>query len=378
MHILFIAPRYHTNQHYWVKALKDAGHSVSFWVRKKAGAEEYSLLEPRLVEPATRGDGHMRNTGAVRNSGHSRRRRVKRFSSLLETERPDAVVVRNPGEPFGKAALRALHRAGIPVVLYSQRPLYYREARHRRLVTALLQWRMSVGRDDRYAPWITPVRGDRRPNAKTPPNWHHIPFVMEPDPVAEQALGNRTWCPDGVRRVIMVAKYMARKNHLLLVRALHELSSHYPVSLELVGGAGHPDYTAVRAEVEAYIHEHKLDWVTLTPSVRYAELQEKMRDFDLFVLPSRNEAVGVSLLEAMGKGLPVVCSTTTGARDYVEHGGNGRIFQSDSLSDLRDQLHELLADPANLPAMGRRSLELVRTVHSPQAFLERFTPLLRP
>ena len=30
MHFLFTAPVYHTNQHYTVKALLDAGHEVSF------------------------------------------------------------------------------------------------------------------------------------------------------------------------------------------------------------------------------------------------------------------------------------------------------------------------------------------------------------
>lgn len=361
MHIVFVAPRFHTNQYFWVKALQDAGHSVSFWVRKKANTEEHALIEPRLI--------------MSRPQGRSGRRRLYReFASLLSSERPDAVVVRNPGEPFGRAVLAPLRKLGIPVVLYSQRPLNERPPWYRRVATTLLQRRM--GKCDARAPWITPIRGGRSDEVRAPRNWHYIPFVMEPDSEAEQEHATRVWCPGGVRRILMVGKYMRRKNHLLLVQALHELSRRYPVSLELVGGTGRDDYKTVYRDVTAYVSEHELDWVTLTPTIPYAELQKKMRNYDLFVLPSRDEAVGVSLLEAMGKGLPVVCSTTAGARDYVEHAGNGRIFESDSLTDLRDQLDVLLSDPAILPAMGRRSLELVRTVHSPEAFLDRFIPLL--
>ena len=35
MHFLFTAPRYHTNQHFAVKALIDAGHEVSFLALRK-------------------------------------------------------------------------------------------------------------------------------------------------------------------------------------------------------------------------------------------------------------------------------------------------------------------------------------------------------
>ncbi len=395
MHIVFIAPRYHTNQHYWVKALRDAGHTVSFWVRKRAGAEEHALCTPRVVEPEDDGapagagvgrTGGSRALSGVRSAdarggqaGPGKRRRSKRrrrwssdaFRALLADEKPNAVVIRNPAEPFSRAAFAPVRESGARVVLYSQGPLFRREPLLRRLASARLQRRMGG------APWITPVRGDRRPPAEhEPANRYFVPFVMEPDRQAEAAIDERPFCPGGVRRVLMVAKYMPRKNHLLLVRALHALAGRFEISLELVGGGGRSEYERAREEVAAYVREHRLDWVTLRPPMPYARLQEHMRGFDLFVLPSRNEAVGVSLLEAMGKGLPVVCSSTTGARDYVEDRGNGRIFESDSLDDLRLTLEELLAGPERLREMGRRSLELVRTVHSPEAFLRRFLPLI--
>ena len=46
--ILFVAPRYHTNQVGIVRALMNHGHDVHFHVRTKGFTEDYSLVEPKL------------------------------------------------------------------------------------------------------------------------------------------------------------------------------------------------------------------------------------------------------------------------------------------------------------------------------------------
>ena len=46
MRFVFTAPRYHTNQHYAVKALLDAGHEVSFLALRRGQSEVYEVLHP--------------------------------------------------------------------------------------------------------------------------------------------------------------------------------------------------------------------------------------------------------------------------------------------------------------------------------------------
>ena len=49
MHFLYTAPRYHTNQHFAVKALLDAGHEVSFLALARGQSEEYEALDPTVL-----------------------------------------------------------------------------------------------------------------------------------------------------------------------------------------------------------------------------------------------------------------------------------------------------------------------------------------
>ena len=49
MKILFVAPCYHINLHFFVKALKDTGHDVEFLAIFKVKSENYEFLKPKVV-----------------------------------------------------------------------------------------------------------------------------------------------------------------------------------------------------------------------------------------------------------------------------------------------------------------------------------------
>lgn len=396
MRVLFIAPRYHTNQHYWVKSLQEAGHHVAFLVISREGLEETSRLTPEVL-PLSRTYRLLKRIIPGRNDKKHGWASIATVLRHLRAEAPDAVVIRDPLLPMSWRAVLAARALRLRIVLYTQRE------RRRSRMGAKIRVLQAVRRLAGNVPMITPVEGgvdvpgvgaatdggdaagvrvaagaDRHEAAAplVPRGWHHVPFVMEPDPAGDY--DSREWCPDGVRRVVMVAKYLPRKNHMLLVQALESLVERYPIQLDIFGGHDTPEYRREYEAVGDYIYARGLHWIRRFEPVSWAELQRHLHAYDLYILPSRDEQVGVSLLEAMGKGLPVIASTTAGARDYIEHGGNGRIFQSDSLEDLRVQADVLLRDPAILRSAGRRSLELVLTRYSPRAFLERFMPLVQP
>jgi len=66
--------------------------------------------------------------------------------------------------------------------------------------------------------------------------------------------------------------------------------------------------------------------------------------FDLFVSPSRSEPFGLSIVEAMASGVPVVTSMSEGAREIVEDDQTGRLVPIGNVQALANAIGELLSD----------------------------------
>lgn len=75
-----------------------------------------------------------------------------------------------------------------------------------------------------------------------------------------------------------------------------------------------------------------------------AEVADWLRAIDIFVLPSRSEALSNSLMEAMACGCAVVASRVGGNPELVEHGETGLLFEPLDVADLATQLELLLRE----------------------------------
>jgi glycosyltransferase involved in cell wall biosynthesis len=71
---------------------------------------------------------------------------------------------------------------------------------------------------------------------------------------------------------------------------------------------------------------------------------EWLSRIDIFVLPSRSEALSNALMEAMACGCCPVASRVGGNPELVEAGRNGLLFEVDAVDELAGHLRELVAD----------------------------------
>jgi UDP-glucose:(heptosyl)LPS alpha-1,3-glucosyltransferase len=82
---------------------------------------------------------------------------------------------------------------------------------------------------------------------------------------------------------------------------------------------------------------------------------------DAFVLPTRYEAFGLVIAEAMATGIPVLTTNAAGAAEYLEHGRNALLIDSPPRSEeIADLLDRLLDDDdlrMRLGRHGRRTAE---------------------
>src|SRR5436309_15509081 len=82
---------------------------------------------------------------------------------------------------------------------------------------------------------------------------------------------------------------------------------------------------SIRDDVKPILSRYRdlpIDW---TPPLPHAQLAERLRSADVFVLPSLEEGLVRTALEAMACGLQVVLTPNTGANDFVLPGINGQV-----------------------------------------------------
>jgi glycosyltransferase involved in cell wall biosynthesis len=72
-----------------------------------------------------------------------------------------------------------------------------------------------------------------------------------------------------------------------------------------------------------------------------------------------SELLGLSVLEAMASGLPVVASRLGGVPEIVVDGETGFLVDPGDVDELHDRLALLLGDPVLAADMGRRAREVV-------------------
>ena len=256
LHFVFTAPRYHTNQHFVVKALLAAGHEVSFLALGRGQSEYYEAIQPIRA----RGGGGC-GAGVWRQ---------------MRALRPDVVVVRNPLTAFGLVSIVTARLTGSAVVLYSHTPMHMRFRWWQKLKGWAVTW-MS------RAAWITPVLGqpDRHPPGLGA--MRYVPFVIEPQTTPER----REWFRDGAVNVLCIGKFQERKNHRLFLEAVSRLSGRYPVRATIVGECTTEEH---RRELGGRRGASGLPRARgegrIKTNLPFPEVQQEYARHDLFVLPA--------------------------------------------------------------------------------------------
>jgi glycosyltransferase involved in cell wall biosynthesis len=151
-----------------------------------------------------------------------------------------------------------------------------------------------------------------------------INVTRVPDPDLVSALRERFRRTDGPL-LVFVGRLVEEKGYADFLAALARVATHRPDATGLVVGDGQDREHAERLAIDLGIAER----VRFTGWVESAEVPSYIAAGDVFVAPSRRgpdgwiEAQGLSIVEAMALGTPVVAAACGGIVDTIEDGVSG-------------------------------------------------------
>ena len=163
--------------------------------------------------------------------------------------------------------------------------------------------------------------------------------------------------------VLFVGRVTRQKGITTLIEAIPQ----FDPGIGVVLAAGQPDTPELAAEVEAGIAaagaaapERRIHWIPEMLDRR--SVRQLYTHATVFACPSVYEPFGITNLEAMACGVPVVATRVGGIPEIVVHGQTGLLVDvpADGPADgdpavveaLASAINELVADPARRKAMG--------------------------
>ena len=163
-----------------------------------------------------------------------------------------------------------------------------------------------------------------------------------------------------------VANLFPRKGLEYLVEATGNLKKIFPHIFLVIVGTGDGEYERqLSAQVEN---------LGLTEQILFAGFQDHpeffISQFDVFVLPSVLEGLGIVLLEAMALGKPIVASKVGGIPEIVQHEKTGLLVKPADVEDLFNGILTLCQDPDTCRQMGKEARRRVVECFSVERMME--------
>lgn len=157
-----------------------------------------------------------------------------------------------------------------------------------------------------------------------------------------------------------------------LAAALPEAVAGRPVHLVHVGRFGAPrERLMIERDARLLGVEHRLH--LLGPTADPATL---MTGFDVHLLPSREESLGLVVLEAAVMGIPTVCFASGGGAAHFCADGAGIVVPYLRTDDMASAAVQLLGDAAVRKALGLAARERWRFRHRTETALPRWLEII--
>ncbi len=151
---------------------------------------------------------------------------------------------------------------------------------------------------------------------------------------------------------IAILRY--RKGHHILLDSVPLVAEKIPQAVFVFAGNG-PQKENIINKIQSMGISDRIFMLGLR-----SDIPEILKSIDLFVLPTLQEALGTSFLEAMAMGKPVIGTNVDGVGEVIENGRNGYLVEPNNPSALAETIIKALQDKERAKTMGIEGRKMVR------------------
>ncbi len=147
----------------------------------------------------------------------------------------------------------------------------------------------------------------------------------------------------------IIARLVDIKGHDVLIKVMKNIVARYPAAKLLIVGQGKRETYLKQLVSYLGLQEHVYFYPVVNKTATMLSL------LDIFVMPSLEEGLGISIMEAQAAGLPVVASRVGGIVNLIEEDKTGVLVEPGNVDELSRAVIRLLADPMKAQEFGRRA-----------------------
>lgn len=142
------------------------------------------------------------------------------------------------------------------------------------------------------------------------------------------------------KKIITVSRLVEKNGVGDLIEAMTDIRSKFPdYKLQIVGTG--PLEKKLKLKVKNLNLENRVEFLG---EISNELLPQYLSAADIFVRPSLSEGLGISFLEAMAAGLPIVATPVGGIPDFLKDGETGLFCKVEDSKDLAEKIARLIKD----------------------------------
>lgn len=205
-----------------------------------------------------------------------------------------------------------------------------------------------------------------------------IPLAINIDFYNKSINNKNTWrenlsLPDDKSIIFCAARLVNVKNFPLFLETANLILQKNPDTFFCIAGSG-PELASLQTLAERLGVKNSIRWLG---ALHGRELVDAYHATDVFLSTSDYEGFGLTLVEAMAAGKPVVSTAVGGTVDIVIDGETGRLCPAGDAVSLAASVLELLNDPEKAQAWGKAGHERARAHFDLHAFQSGFQAIYK-